>query len=537
MRRKWFRCFRLPSGILAALFLSGCASVDEWPVFEPDYEKVLAEEAGRERPLPAPPFRWEDEIPRQPSGGGDGAFALTLEDAVFLSLRYNPALRISRLETEIADAFALAERGIFDPELYADFEWGEENVAETARATGEQFSSTGNSTLGRTGLLQRSPTGGEVDLSVEQTRDISNRTPEQQRARIGLTVTQSLLRGFGPVVNLATIRRAEIGREISRYEFKGFLESLVAEVETAYWHYALAREEIAIFERSLEVARRQREVIEEQIAAGALPSNDGAAVRAEEALREQDLIDARSELEARRLRLARLILPDGGRWPGETVVAATEPDIVREPVADPGDRVRLAVSLRPDLHEARLRLDQDRLTVIRSRNGLLPRLEVFLAYGKTGFATTFSDSFRNLDGDTFDFTAGAAFRMPVGNRAARGDHRIAMATRDQAAESVRNLERLIREDVLLALNEVERSRRQIDATAVTLEAQQQSAEAEKERLQVGEGTSLDLALAQRDLLAAEIARVRSVIDYRIALVDLYLAEGSLVERRGIDPPE
>jgi outer membrane protein TolC len=42
--------------------------------------------------------------------------------------------------------------------------------------------------------------------------------------------------------------------------------------------------------------------------------------------------------------------------------------------------------------------------------------------------------------------------------------------------------------------------------------------------------------AQRDLLAIRIQEVEAVIEYRIALVELYLAEGTLLERRGIQLP-
>ena len=50
---------------------------------------------------------------------------------------------------------------------------------------------------------------------------------------------------------------------------------------------------------------------------------------------------------------------------------------------------------------------------------------------------------------------------------------------------------------------------------------------------MGTGTALLVAQAQRDLLAARINEVQAVIGYRIALVRLYQAEGSLLERRGI----
>ena len=85
----------------------------------------------------------------------------------------------------------------------------------------------------------------------------------------------------------------------------------------------------------------------------------------------------------------------------------------------------------------------------------------------------------------------------------------------------------------LAINECERTRRQIEAGAITRELQEQTLEAEQERFKVGTSTSLLVAQAQRDLLVSELAEIDAIVAYRIALVKLYLAEGSLLERRGI----
>ena len=96
-----------------------------------------------------------------------------------------------------------------------------------------------------------------------------------------------------------------------------------------------------------------------------------------------------------------------------------------------------------------------------------------------------------------------------------------------------NLSQIVDMDVRLAVNEVERTRQQIAASTVTRTYQEQTAQAEVERFKVGASTSLLVAQAQRDLLASQIVEVESVVNYRIALVRLYVAEGSLLERRGI----
>lgn len=195
--------------------------------------------------------------------------------------------------------------------------------------------------------------------------------------------------------------------------------------------------------------------------------------------------------------------------------------------------MQLARQSRPDLREADLRLRQNRLETIFTRNGLLPKLDFFISLGKTGFADTFSDSFKELDGPTYDFTTGVRLSHYLGNRAAEASHLASRARRQQASEAVRNLEELIDLDVRLAVNEGERSRRQISASRITRELQEQTLSAEKERFDVGASTALLVAQAQRDYLASQIAEVEAVVNYRLAIIQLYLAEGSLLERRGV----
>ena len=88
----------------------------------------------------------------------------------------------------------------------------------------------------------------------------------------------------------------------------------------------------------------------------------------------------------------------------------------------------------------------------------------------------------------------------------------------------------------LAVNEVERSREQISASRVTRTLREETLKAEKQRFDVGASTALLVAQAQRELLASSIAEVKAIVNYRVALVRLYLAEGSMLERRGVRIP-
>jgi outer membrane protein len=518
--------------VLLPVLYGGCVRMDRWGVFQkPSESPVPLEDTrpieGAEAFLPRLSEKPMFTLP------AEGPASVSVEQAILLVLQNNRDLQVRQMNPVIAGTFEKIERGAFDPELFADFSYGKERTKETAASTETLFDVEGNETTSIAGIRQTLPTGTTFEATVDQRRTISDRTPELQTARLGLSVTQSLLRGFGPAVNLVSVRQAELGATASVYELRGFTEALLASTEIAYWNYVLARLSIEIVEKSLAVARQQKNEVELRIEVGILPEVEAAAARAQVASQEQALIEARSLLEENRLRLLQLISPGPRGGLDLQVDATSEPTIEPEPITDLGDRLQLAEQSRPDLNEARLRLAQNRLQTIATRNGLLPRLDLFIALGQTGFADTFTDSFRELDGNTYDLRAGVRLSHYIGNRAAEARDLAARASRRQAADAVDNLQQMVQVDVRLAFNEVERARQQIFASRATRALREETLNAEKERFDVGVSTSLLVAQAQRDLLASSIEEVRAIISYRTALVRLYLAEGSLLDRRGV----
>ncbi len=472
------------------------------------------------------------------SAGGEEnprALRLTVEEAVFMALENNRSLAAQRLEPLIAGTFAERERALFDPVLYGEISYSEDRVEAVSRATGERFSVEGEDTRALVGIGTRLPTGTDIDLTLGHQYSLSDRTPEQHAARLGLNVTQALLRGRGPAANLARVRQARLDLAASEYELRGYTEAFVAEIETAYWDFVLAERQMEIYEESLDVARRQKEVTGERIEVGQLPGTERAAAEAEMALRSQALIDARGRRELTRLRLINLLSPspEVADW-DSPLTALAEPTVPEAELEEAGEHAALARRHRPELAEGRLRLQRQDLEVVQTRNGLLPRLDLFISLGKTGFAESFSSAFRDLDGNGYDATIGVRFEHELGNRGRGADNRRARFVRRQAEEGMRNLENLIELDVRSAWQEVARAREQVAASAATRRLQEEVLRAEMERFEVGRSTALAVAQAQRDLLASSITEVESAVEVRRALIRLYRMEGTLLVRRGID---
>jgi outer membrane protein TolC len=346
--------------------------------------------------------------------------------------------------------------------------------------------------------------------------------------------------GFHVGANLVTVRKARLDVLISQHELKAFAETLVYNVETAYWAYYLARKQLEIYRESLRLSEENLENTRQRISVGSLAEIELAAAQAEVAQRREALIGAEGETETSRLNLLQLLNPgrkDGkaaplGFWDMAVVLkdSPAQPDFNLDTVAS---HVELGLKLRPDLAKARIDQEKGELEVTRTANGMLPKLDVFIALGATGYA----ESFGGASGKIFDegtrLTGGVTFTWPLGSVAERAQARRAVYSRMQQEEAVRNMELSVELDVRTAYVAVQRTRARIAASAETARLQEETLRAETQKYNVGRSTSFAVAQAQRDLLEARLTEVQSVVDYLTAILDLYKQEGTLLERRGV----
>ena len=466
-----------------------------------------------------------------------GTLKVSITDAILLSLENNRSLVVQRLNPSIQQTFEDQERAVFDPVTNAEILGGRVEGERLSRSGSETEDFTNDTADGIISLEQFFPTGTTVALEGSTRMDDSSLYEDRFYAtRLGMTVTQALLRGYGSDVNLVRLQQARLDTRMSEYELRGFTEFLVAEVERTYWDYALARRQIEIVEESLKVARQQLNDTNELITVGRLAKSELAAVQAEVALQEQALIEARANKESIRLQLLRQLNPAGpGLWQREIdlIHQPTLPDIKLDDVEL---HVAVSMRMRPILNEARLEILRGDLELVRTQNGLLPLMDLFITLGKSGYANSFGESIRNISEDSYDALGGIRFQYPVYNRDANARHRKALLSREQAEKALENLSQLVEVDVRTVYIEVNRTKQQISASSVTRKFDEEKLRIETEKFRVGKSTSFLVAQAQRDLLVSRIAEVRALANYLKALVDLYRQDGSLLERRGIAAP-
>ena len=182
--------------IMPAVVAAGCARPDRWAFLERYARQAEQREDVRAASVSADRYRPKLSGPTSRVSTDAEPVDLSIEQATMLVLANNRDLNVEIVNPLIAKAFEKIEGGVFDPELFAEFEHARETAQETARSTGGSFNSESRDSTSEAGIRQLLPTGTDVEFSVGHERSSSNRAPELQEARVGLTVTQALLRGL-----------------------------------------------------------------------------------------------------------------------------------------------------------------------------------------------------------------------------------------------------------------------------------------------------------------------------------------------------
>ena len=495
---------------------------------------------------PSPNVTMSEQPPDSPPGGptdandaatSKGPLEIGIQEAILLAMENNQSLIVERMNPEIQQTFEQEELAVFDP-LFSPEISNRRSVADRlSRAGSSTESQIVDSISGSISLAKLFPTGTALDLQAGSNFTDSSLYSDTFTAnRLGLTVTQALLRGLDVRANMARVNQARLDTLISQYELRGFTEIVLEQVESKFWDYALAQRQIEIYTDSLDLAEKQMTEAEERIKIGDLAETELAAAQAEVALGRENLINARSALAKEHLDLLRLLNPSGSiDWNREVTLQydTSLPDVRLDNVEQ---HVQVALRMRPDLNQARLQIQRGDLEVVRTKNGLLPKMDTFISFGKSGYADTFDRALNNMDEGSYDVTWGLAFEGSPMNRSARARYARAVAGKQQLGKALENLSQLVQVDVRSAYIEVSRAQEQISATAATRNFQEEKLRAETVKFRVGKSTSLLVGQAQRDFVASQIAEIQAIANYLKALVALYRLERSLLQRRGLAAP-
>ena len=479
-------------------------------------------------PVGQPPGAMEQSVRR-----------LSLEDCIELALQKNLDLRIERYNPQLRlFDLNIARGAAYDPVFSASAEHDYEEtgsrllsgsfIVPGSKSKDDLFSS------GLTGLL---PWGMTYNLRASASDRYGNDASgpfENTSGSASVTLTQPLLRDFWADSSRLNISVAKNRLQYSEQSLRLQLINTVSEVENTYYELIYAQENVKVQEKSLQLAEQLFKENKKRVEVGVMAPLDEKQAEAQTAARRADLLAAQRELAKQQNTLKRLISDDYAAWYGILIEPAEPLGAVKQ-IFSAQDSWSSGLNNRPELLQYKMDMEKAGIELKYYRNQVMPQLDVFGTYGRSGSQQEFSGVFDDIRrGDQPYYGYGVQFSIPLGNLAARKRYKSGKLTVEQAVLAVKNFEQTVMFEIDEAIKQAQSSYERVQATREARDFAEAALDAEQKKLANGKSTSFEVLRLQSDLTAARSAEIRALADYNNALTELARVEGNTLERRNIN---
>jgi len=468
--------------------------------------------------------------------------ALTLDEAVRRAVEHNPDLAIVRLDTEVEAANVGESRTAYTPVFSTTLG----RSGNTTPPTNFLLGSAGVDTrdwFSSTGVRQRVPWGnGTWSVSWDASRTTSNSplTSFDPSVQSGVQVafSQPLVRDRKIDAARQQFVIAKRNQESSELKFRESAVQTVAAVKQAYWTLKALRANVAVQQRSLDLAQELAQQNKVRVQVGQAPPLDLVQVEAEVAERRENLIRATAAADDAEDRLRRLIIDPADATFWRVRIDPLDEPGARPALADVDAVVAKALDSRYDIARAANEVNIAAANVEYYNNQKLPDVRLETSYrgsglggsqllrtgvfpgvvtgrADAGYGGVLGQVFGN-DYPTWSF--GVTVSYPVGRSFEEMSAVRAGVERRRAAGRVASLKLDVAEAIRQAARQVRSTAEREEAARAGAALAEQRVDAEQRRYEAGLSTSFLVTQAQRDLLQAQVNLLQATLDCQSSLV-------------------
>ncbi|MBN2120678.1 MAG: TolC family protein [Candidatus Omnitrophica bacterium] len=380
-------------------------------------------------------------------------------------------------------------------------------------------------------LEKKFPSGTEVSVEGTHTRtwtdsDFTSVNPAVEgSAKVSLS--QALGKNFFGLIDRLTIKITKLDIESTQWLSLESIEKALADTQKAYWQLVLKEEELKIKKDMLEEAQDLFRVYKDKGSMGLAEDPDILASEANKRIRESDVLTAQLERETAKNQLLFLLNTD------DTAINVIGQDCLDTSVSkvDLYSQVSQAVNSRRDYKAAKNSVLSKDMDLKIKKNSLWPEIDLEASYARNGLSTRYKQAWEDVsqeDNPVYFF--GIKIGMPLENREARAEFKQANLKKEKALLTLKKTERLILKELNNQITLVNTLAQQVKAFREVAGLQEKKLDAEKKRFAQGRSNSDVIIRYSEDLLAAQLNLARTLFSYRLSLIDLEVAKGTLLDK-------
>jgi outer membrane protein TolC len=442
-----------------------------------------------------------------------------------------------------------------DPTLFVNAQFNHQTAPQTnSFVTGTNFLVTSYKQA-NFGVSQGFLTGTNVSvgmgnvLGYRQNAPSSDFNPVTQGA-LSISVTQNLLNGFGLAVNNRAIRIAKNQRHISDLTFKQQVMATVGNVVGLYWDLVSFNDSLKVRQQTLDLNTKLYEDNKRRAELGALAEIDIIQAEAEMKSSQQDVTTYETQVLQQEMILKNVLTRGGMNNPAVVAARIVPTDHFEVPDRDAiqptQDMVAEAFQKRPEIEQSQAGLEDSRISMLGTKNNLLPNLSVFLNLSNNGLSgevntvpvpitvggqivgyrtrTTadvnpfFLGGYGSFLSQVFsrnfpNYSAGFQLNIPIRNRANQADLITDELNYRQQQIQDKQLQNNIKLNVINAQTALRQARAAYDTSVQARKLQEQTLNGERRKYELGTSSILNVVLVQRDTTTRELAEVDAKSQY------------------------
>jgi outer membrane protein TolC len=342
------------------------------------------------------------------------------------------------------------------------------------------------------------------------------------------------LRGAGPAVTTAALKRARIGQTRAGFDFQAQALNIVQQTESDYYALVYAREQLRVYRVSFELANKLLEEAQAKKTVGTATDIDVLQAQVNVENSRSNVISAEKTVKDSADALLALI----GRFELDTALGEAKFEDLPAQLPVVESSYQLALHHQPDYTSAKMQLDQMQLDLAVAKNALKPTVNVDGVLGFNGTRGSTYDAFDNManrDGNSWQVDLTVSY--PWGRVSDKARYRQSLSILSQQTLTIHQLEQNILVQVRSAVRAVETNSQKVKIAALAAQFSAREYDLENARFTAGLVTSRDVLQTQSDLETARVAELQARITLQNSISALHRLEGSSLDRYHITLPE
>ncbi|WP_371372204.1 TolC family protein [Sporomusa aerivorans] len=413
---------------------------------------------------------------------------LTLDEAITMALKSNPAIKMSEADLEKAEWDIKAAKAGKAPSVTLSHDFSRYKTA--------------------------SGTTTAYDFSMNTWRPVAHSAYLTTKYANSATLTLPLYTG-GKLEG--TIEKAKIGRKAADYGLEESRQQVKLNATTGYYNILQTRNLVKLSEESLSQLEAHLKNVAAQYNAGTVAKSDVLRSEVEKASAEQSLIKANNSYE-----LAVSSFNNVIGLPLETEIAVKE-DLKYEAYGQSlEDCIKTALSNRPDLAQANAAVESAKADIKVAKSGNK------LSVAATAAENWYDSEFPGTDKNTWTVGVSASYNL-FDAGLTRSQVKGAESSLDKVSEQLRQAKDAAQLEVRQAYLNMKEAEKRIDTSKVAVVKAEEDFKIAQVRYSAGVGTNLDVIDSQVALTSAKTDYVQALYDYNSSRAKLDKAMGLAVE--------